>query len=292
MWTVVNRIEKSVLRIEEQRGFARREDGSLTIFSLFLFILILFISGMAVDLMRYESERTALQNSIDTAVVAASSLTQNAGTEEEVIALVKDYVAKSGYDPDIVTVTPVIESVSGNTTSRSVTASVDFRMDTMFMNMMGIDTLNGNAIGAAREGQQLIEIALVLDISGSMGRNSKLSNLKTAAKDFVTAVIDANGADRVSVSIVPYNQQVYMDDDLAARLSMTDELVNLNTNGNLPDGAITSYQTLDPTSRCARFHDADYETRRLAATSTVEASAMSGVPLAGTNWVPGRDGNY
>ncbi len=252
---------------------AHKEDGSLTIFSLFMFVLILFIAGMAVDLMRYENERVALQNTVDTAVVAASSLTQDADTEAEVIALVKEYVSKAGFDPDMVTVDPEIETVSGTIINRSVAANVNFKMDTMFMNMMGVDTLDGQTGTAAREGQQLIEVALVLDVSGSMGRNGKLGNLKTAAKDFVTTVINQNGADRVSISIVPYNQQVYMDDNLAARLAMTNATRNVTT-PPLHPGAITTYQTLDTTSRCARFHTADFATRQLANTATAEASAM------------------
>ena len=265
-------------------GFARNDEGSLTIFSLFMFLLIMLITGMAVDMMRHENERVAIQQTIDTAVVATSSLSQAASTEAEVIALVKEHVAKAGYDPDMVTVDAIFEGPAGGTTTgRSVSATVDFKMDTMFMNMMGIDTLNGKTVGAAREGQQLIEIALVLDVSGSMGENSKLENLKTAAKEFVTLVINANGADRVSISIVPYNQFVYADDDLAARITWantemtvpTNEVLMLPGAGNVPHpGAITQYNTHNAASRCAVFTDADFDTRSLVDGGGVVASGM------------------
>lgn len=42
---------------------------------------------------------------------------------------------------------------------------------------------------------------------------------------------------------------------------------------------------------CGKSHVHNLEPEDLCAL-TVEASAMSGVPLAGTSWVPGRDGNY
>jgi len=42
---------------------------------------------------------------------------------------------------------------------------------------------------------------------------------------------------------------------------------------------------------CGKNHVHNLEPEDLCAL-TVEASAMSGVPLSGTNWVPGRDGNY
>ena len=256
----------------DAESFRTSEGGSLTIFSIFLFILILFITGMAVDVMRYESERASIQNTLDSAVIAASSLSQTASTDAEIEALVKDYVSKSGYDPDMVDVTPVIEFPTGGSVAvgRSVSANVDFRLDTIFMNMMGIDYLEGHTGGTAREGQQLIEIALVLDMSGSMGDNGKMDNLKVAAKDFVTTVLNASGPDRVSISIVPYNQQVYMDDALMARLAFDDVTVDVPAAFGL---GMTSYQTNDATSRCARFSDADFATRRLAA-GNVDTTAV------------------
>ena len=96
-------------------------------------------------------------------------------------------------------------------------------------------------------------LVFLLDVSGSMGSNQKLENLQTAAKDFVTQVINANGADRVSISIVPYNQQVYMDDALFSRLSMTNDIVDINQTGTPHAGEVTTYQTMNQPARCARL---------------------------------------
>lgn len=257
--------------------FATQESGSLTIFAIFIFVLILMISGMAVDIMRYETERATIQNTIDTAIVAAARLNQDADTNEEVTALVKEYVTKAGYDPAMITVTPDIQKAAGNTEelSRSVSARIDFNLDTMFMNMMGVDTLQGHTGGRAYEGQQQIEIALVLDISGSMGNNNKLTNLQTAARQFVTTVLANNGANRVSISIIPYNQQVYMDGELMSRLNLANQTKNVpgSTGANKPAGTITEYETRNPDAPCARFHAADFTTRRLASAPAIDVSA-------------------
>ncbi len=267
----------SYLAAAKKRAAADDEAGSLTVFSLFVFLMIIMMAGMAVDLMRYENERVGLQNTTDTAVVAASSLTQAADTDEELEALVKDYFAKAGYDPDIVTVDPNIEIPAGAETEtvRTVNATVDFNMNTAFMPFLGIDRLPGVVGGGAREGQQLIEIALVLDISGSMGWNQKNQNMRNAAKEFVTTIINNNGANRVLISIIPYNQQVYMSQDLLARLdpSLKNPLTTLDPAPANPN-AIASYEYLNPESRCAHFLDEDFTTRRLA--DAVELD-MSGV---------------
>ena len=258
------------------KSLRRDESGSLTIFSLFLFVLILFIAGMAVDLMRYERERTGLQNAMDSGVIAASSLTQGVDFDDaDTELLVKYYVAKAGYNPDLVNVTPTIVSPDGSTvTSRSVRAQADFQMNTIFMKMMGIDDLEGVATGAALEGSEILEIALVLDISGSMAQGDKMQNLKQAAKEFVTTVLANNDPSRVSISIVPYNQQVYMDAELRSRLNLTTNIIDVQTPGNRP-GAIDAYSQFDLSSPCAAFDTNDFQSRSLVATgTTVDTSAQ------------------
>ncbi len=255
------------------RRFHRDDAGSLTIFSLFIFLMILMVAGVAVDMMRYENDRVGVQNTLDTAVIAATSLNQDADTDEEVTALVKSYFEKAGYDPDIVQVSPNIETPAGGTeeTLRTVSARVDFSMNTAFMNMLGIDTLPGIVGGGAREGQQLIEIAMILDISGSM-QGRKLEDMKDAAQSFVNMVLTNNGTDRVMISIIPYNGQVHMTSDLMNRIALNNAYVELDPAPTHP-GAITAYNTRNPESHCVRFLDADFDSLRLAAGAALEPSA-------------------
>ena len=71
--------------------FRKDEDGSLIIFGMIIFLLMLMIGGMAVDLMRHERMRTELQQTLDRSVLAAASLTQDLDAE----AVVRDYFAKA-----------------------------------------------------------------------------------------------------------------------------------------------------------------------------------------------------
>ena len=258
-------------------GFVRREDGSLTIFSLFMFILILMIAGLAVDMARHEMERVTIQNTLDTAVLAAGSLESGANTEAEMTAMVMDYVTKAGIDPSMVTVNPQITGAS----SRIVTATADFRMDTIFMGLMGINSLPGIVAGQAAEGQEKIEVVLVLDVSGSMARHGKIEALRPAAKGFETELINKLGADRVAISIVPYNHQVHVDDELRARLNWDNTLTTVANPRNHP-GAITTFNTHNSSTRCARFRDGDFRTAALVSGTAVEGSAMFSGLLGGS----------
>ncbi len=259
--------------LEKLKRCQKDEAGSLTIFGLFIFLMIIMVAGLAVDMMRYEHERVGVQNTLDTAVVAATSLNQDANTNAAVTALVKDYFAKAGYDPDIVQVAPDIEipAGGGEETLRTVTARVDFSMNTAFMNMVGIDNLPGIVGGGAREGQQLIEVALVLDISGSMS-GRKLEDMQDAARNFVSTIINNNGEDRVMISIIPYNGQVHMSADLMNRLDIANTYVELEPAPTHP-GAIAAYNTRNPDAHCVQFLDADFDSLRLAAAPELEPSA-------------------
>ena len=268
--------------------FQKDEAGSFTIFGLFIFLMIIMVAGLAVDMMRYEHERVGVQNTLDTAIVAATRLNQEADTNEEIEALVKDYFRTAGYDPDIVDVVPNIEGAAGGgeETLRTVEARVNFSMNTAFMNMLGIDELDGVVGGGAREGQQIIEVALVLDISGSMGWGTKLDNMQEAAKQFVSIVLDNNGPERVMISIIPYNMQVQMSEDLQNRLDIANTMVIIDPEPTHP-GAISQYITHNSAARCARFLDADYDSRRLAASGDLEPSGK----FATGNWSYNRPGN-
>ena len=42
------------------KQFARKDDGAMTIFAVFIFLMMLLVAGIGVDLMRNEMERTKL----------------------------------------------------------------------------------------------------------------------------------------------------------------------------------------------------------------------------------------
>src|SRR5215204_2390536 len=53
------------------RRFGRNEDGTLVIFALMMSLLMIMMGGIAVDVMRYETRRTSLQNTLDRSTLAA-----------------------------------------------------------------------------------------------------------------------------------------------------------------------------------------------------------------------------
>ena len=197
--------------IAAHKRFAKDEGGAVLIFALVLFILMVMMGGLAVDLMRYETTRTALQNTLDRSTLAAASLSQDLPPE----SVVRDYFAKAGLTQDLTSVT-----VSEGLNFRNVNARALADAKPLFLHMIGINGLSAGGVSTAEQRITNVEIALALDVSGSM-QGTKIANLKSAAKEFVNTLLLSDGDDRISIGLVPYNGQVNLGPTLAAKYNVT-----------------------------------------------------------------------
>ncbi|NRB02282.1 MAG: hypothetical protein HRU30_03365 [Rhodobacteraceae bacterium] len=195
-------------------AFFSREDGTMTIFSIYMFLIMIIMGGLGVDLIQNEMERTQLQHTVDRAVLAAADLDQ----ELDPTAVVNDYFDKSGMASYLTSVT-----VSEGLNYRTVTAAAETETETRFMRLVGVDELIVPAIGTAEERISNVEISMILDISGSMGWNNKMSRLQTAAREFVDTVIKDPSENKISVSLIPYTAQVNAGPDLFYRFNTTQD---------------------------------------------------------------------
>ena len=60
----------------QTRRFAREEDGIMTVWVLFVILMMVTVGGIQLDFMRHELERSRLQAVSDRAVLAAADLDQ------------------------------------------------------------------------------------------------------------------------------------------------------------------------------------------------------------------------
>ena len=213
------------------------DEGTVTVFATIVFILMVSVGGIAVDIMRFETQRTQMQYTLDRAVLAAASLSQTLEPEE----VVESYFNTSGLSGYRLRV-----NVREDVNFRRVEAAVEMEMQTLFMSLFGQRAMNSLASGTAEDWVKNVEISLALDVSRSMNGRDRLVNLRTAASEFVDTVMRLNvnaeneGEETpVSLSIVPYNATVNMGSALASVFSLTDEHTYSN---------------------CARFYDDDFST--------------------------------
>lgn len=193
--------------------FLRDESGALAVWSLYMFLMVILLGAAGVDLMLNEMRRTQLQATLDRAVLAAADLDQE-GEPAEVVA---SYFEAAGLGDHLAEIT-----VDEGLNYRSVSARAERETKTLLLRAMGVDTLKATALSTAEEAVNDIEISMVLDISGSMGSNGKLRNLKDAGTEFVDTIFSNSIPGRTSISIVPYSTQVNAGPALLSTMNVQD----------------------------------------------------------------------
>lgn len=194
------------------RKFRRDDGGAVTFFALYMVIIMLMVGGIGVDLMRHEMNRTRIQSVADRAVLAAADLDQTLDPR----SVVEDYFAKSGMSDYLASV-----EVKEGLNYRTVTVDASTTMQTQFIKTLGVPEMTVPARSQAEERVNKVEISLVLDISGSMSENNKMSNLHDAAGVFLDTVLRPETKDLISVSVVPYTAQVNAGPAIFNELNVT-----------------------------------------------------------------------
>jgi Flp pilus assembly protein TadG len=191
------------------RKFSAAQGGNvLMTFALSSIPLIGFV-GAAVDYSRANAARSAMQSAIDaTALMLSKNITSL--TDTQVQSEASNYFNALFNHPDVTNV--VIKPYYTNSGGSQITVTGQGTLNTSFMRIVGQDMLNISVSSTVKWGNSRLRVALVLDNTGSMADNGKMSALKTATKNLLTQLQNAaaqNGD--VYVSIVPFVKDVAVD---------------------------------------------------------------------------------
>lgn len=180
------------------------EGGTVAvIFGLFVFF---GAAGAAMDVARGLSVRTSLQSELDAALIAGAARAQNTTSGLTAQVMAETYFAKSWRNK--YGSTPASISISISNSEGKLTGTANTSVPTAFMKLFNYDTVEISVDSEVSLEAQDVEVALVLDTTGSMA-GTKLETLKTAAKSLLTTVYKATDADQhVKVGIVPFAQYV------------------------------------------------------------------------------------
>jgi hypothetical protein len=154
---------------------------------------ILFAVGIGISTQMAEMRRSSMQAVLDGAVLAAADLDQLRDPE----SVVEDYMERAEMT-DFLKATNVESGIN----FRTVGATAEAELQTFFM--VTPERWGVAAAAEANETVENVEISLVLDISGSMRFDDRITPLREAAKDFVDLVLMGDKVDGTTVSIVPY----------------------------------------------------------------------------------------
>jgi Flp pilus assembly protein TadG len=180
--------------------------------------------GSAVDLTRAMVVKMRLGEALDAAGLAVGG---SVGlSESEMTAKAQKFFYANYPDEELGTVTSLSVNAAGN---NLVNVSGSARIDTAFMGLFGIYYLDVSVnVEVTRESKGL-EIALVLDNTGSMASDGKMPALKSATNELIGILFgEQNTPSHLKMALVPFSQTVRVD---------TTAFTNggwMDTNGNNP----------------------------------------------------------
>ena len=224
-------------------GFGQAAGGNVALVTALMLPTMTIILGGAVDLMRFSNVRTEIQGALDSGVLAAA----NIENERPVNDVVREFL-EANIDSDIVNFDNINYTATSTTdeSGRSVTITASTTMDTYFLKMIGIDNMGVNVSAGGRQEWMAVEVALVLDVSGSMSSNGKIGNLRTAGQEFVDAIITDDVVDISTISLIPFGSTVRLGDDFEKYIDSDTEDNNHDTNihdGSTWEGCLSIPQT-------------------------------------------------
>ncbi len=158
--------------------------------------------GLAVDFSRAMMVKNRLGSAIDATALAVGG--QTGLTETQLTASANAFF-DANY-PDSETGRPSALRITYG--ARDVTIEADATVDTLIMGIIGYDELTVSAAAQVKRSSNSLEIAMVLDVTGSM-LGGKLTDLKAAAIDLVNIVVWADQSQYTSeIALVPFSNSV------------------------------------------------------------------------------------
>jgi len=185
-----------------------RRAAVLPIFAIAAIPMIV-ATGAAVDYARAYAQRTVVQDALDAAALASGKK----------IGVVSDTLAKleatNFYDGNIgankLDIKPAVTAVIAGST---MTLTTQLHVPTYFLGLIGLNEFVFNMKAQSTQAIGTIEVALVLDNSGSMA-GTKISTLITAASDLADTLYalaaTSTSPNPVEMALVPFASSVNVD---------------------------------------------------------------------------------
>lgn len=244
-------------------SFRRNDRGNVVpIFALAVIPLIGSV-GVALDYSRAATARTEMQSALDaSALMLSKEALTLSSTDIEKQA--KKYFQSTFQRKDTngVAVTATFSSKNG---AYSLKLAATGSLETTFTRILGIDTVGIASASEVSWWERKLEVALVLDNTGSMAANNKMTELKKATHNLLnTFKSAAKKPDDVKVAIIPFNTVVNVGtsysakpwfdwttnaiDPTAWKGCVQDRTQSEDTKDTVPDTA--KLETLFPASAC------------------------------------------
>ncbi|WP_439543574.1 vWA domain-containing protein [Hyphomicrobium sp.] len=190
--------------------FASDDRGSVTFIFALLMLVVVLAAGAGIDYARMLHARFNLAAAADAAALAAGrALGEGTRTDSEIKQLAEAYFrANLAEGHDFGSIGDLSVAIDRETGRVTVDAAVNVPMT--LTRVAGFRDVEIPVAAESISGQHEIELAMVLDVTGSMGSPaSKIADLRHAANGLVEQLLPDDGRpSRVRVALAPYAASV------------------------------------------------------------------------------------
>lgn len=194
--------------------FQRDERGVFAVIFGVMAVVLVALSGAVVDYVALEQTRARAQVALDAAALALQPEMYTATRTELMDSAGALMIDRIG-DPKV---TATMLDAVKDTELGSLSFSAEVEMPTMFVALVGVPTLGARIFSEVTRGSLDVEVAVVVDITGSMtdrvptgngGSESKITALKRALNQLIDIVVkDEQTPSYSKMAIVPYSVAV------------------------------------------------------------------------------------
>lgn len=184
----------------------RSERGNVALTFALATLPLVGLVGAGVDYSHAISVRVELQAALDSTalMLSKSAATLNNGQLQKAA---QNYFNGVFNRPEARNIS--ISASYATTNGQEVTVNGSASVPTNFMQVMGYNSLNVTGTSTATWGMSNLQVALVLDNTGSMAQANKMPALKTASHTLLSQLQQASGTPgAVQVAIVPFTTDV------------------------------------------------------------------------------------
>lgn len=162
--------------------------------------------GVAIDFSRINAARTSMQSALDSTALMLSKTAAN-DTIDQLNTSASTYFNAVLTNRDVLN--PSIAASYSSAGGSRVNLSAHAMVKTDFLGVLGFTQVPIGATATSVWGDTRLRVALVLDNTGSMADDGKITALKTAANNLLNSLhAVATGPDDIYVSIVPFSKDV------------------------------------------------------------------------------------
>ncbi|KQY99826.1 hypothetical protein ASD45_02690 [Pseudolabrys sp. Root1462] len=187
-------------------AFGRERRGNVAITFALAALPLVGTVGAAVDYTQANRIKTVLQGALDS---AALMLSRDAATlsSTDLNSKALSYVQAMLNQPQAKNI--VVNATYSASGGSKVVVNGSASVSTVFLGVIGLNSVTVTGSSTTAWGTTRLRVALVLDNTGSMASDGKMTALKSATKDLLTQLKGAASVDGdVYVSIIPFAKDV------------------------------------------------------------------------------------